>query len=164
MAQVANTTAADIALIVKGAASQTGNLLDVQNSAGTSLAVVNSSGNIGIGTTTPFTAEGYGALTVDGSGGSIYSGRVAGTETFRIQSFSTQTNINGIANVPLIFLTNSTERMRIDSAGAVGIGATPPAGRRLFVGGNLTGNTTSISAISSITALSDVTAGANGFR
>jgi hypothetical protein len=48
MAQITNTTAADVALIVKGAASQTGDLLDVQNSAGTSQFEINSAGLIGI--------------------------------------------------------------------------------------------------------------------
>jgi hypothetical protein len=45
MAQITNTTAADVALTVKGAASQSGLLLDIQNSSGTTLAYVDSSGN-----------------------------------------------------------------------------------------------------------------------
>jgi hypothetical protein len=52
MVQVTNTTAADAALVVKGAASQTGLLLDIENSAGTSLVVVNSAGNLVIGSGT----------------------------------------------------------------------------------------------------------------
>jgi len=51
MAQIINTTAADRALVVRGAASQTGDLLDVQNSAGASQFKVDSNGNVGIGTT-----------------------------------------------------------------------------------------------------------------
>jgi hypothetical protein len=61
MAQVVNTTAADVGFIVKGAASQSGDLLQVQNSAGTSLVEVDSAGNVGIGTTTPAT---FGLLSV----------------------------------------------------------------------------------------------------
>jgi hypothetical protein len=57
MAQVANTTAADKALIIKGAASQTGLLLDVQNSAGTSLAVVDSSGRLVFNSATAIAAQ-----------------------------------------------------------------------------------------------------------
>lgn len=49
MAQITNTTAADNVLTVKGAASQTGLLLDIENSAGTSLVVVDSSGNVAVG-------------------------------------------------------------------------------------------------------------------
>lgn len=52
MAQVVNTTAADVALVVKGAASQSGDLLQVQNSAGTVLNTINSSGQVIVGDTT----------------------------------------------------------------------------------------------------------------
>jgi hypothetical protein len=124
MAQVVNTTAADKAFVVKGAASQSGLLLDVQNSAGTSLVVVDSAGYVGIGTSSPYQPASYGALTVNGTGGSIYSGRVNGTEHFRIQSTSLSTSINLIANLPLLFNTNNTERMRIDSAGNLLVGMT----------------------------------------
>src|SRR3990167_7673701 len=40
-------------LVIKGAASQTANLQEWQNSAGTALTVVDASGNVGIGDTTP---------------------------------------------------------------------------------------------------------------
>jgi hypothetical protein len=56
MAQVANTTAADKAFIIKGAASQSGLLLDIQNSASTSLLVVDSSGRLVINTATAVAA------------------------------------------------------------------------------------------------------------
>jgi hypothetical protein len=49
MAQVANTTAADKAFIIKGAASQSGNLFEIQNSAGTALVIVDSGGQAAIG-------------------------------------------------------------------------------------------------------------------
>jgi hypothetical protein len=49
MAQVTNTTAADKAFVIKGAASQSGKLLEIQNSAATALATVDSSGNFIIG-------------------------------------------------------------------------------------------------------------------
>jgi hypothetical protein len=51
MAIVANTTAADKAFIVRGAASQSGDFFDVQNSGGTSQFKVDSVGNIGISNT-----------------------------------------------------------------------------------------------------------------
>jgi hypothetical protein len=44
MAQVVNTTASDIGFVVKGAAAQTGNLQQWQNSAGTILAYVAADG------------------------------------------------------------------------------------------------------------------------
>jgi hypothetical protein len=46
MAQVVNTTAADKAFIIRGAASQSGDFLDVQNSGGTSQFKVDASGNL----------------------------------------------------------------------------------------------------------------------
>jgi len=46
MARITSTAAADVGLIVKGAASQTGDLQQWQNSAGTSLTRINSGGNI----------------------------------------------------------------------------------------------------------------------
>ena len=46
MAQVTNTTAADIGLVVKGAASQSGDLQQWQNSSGTVLAEITSSGKL----------------------------------------------------------------------------------------------------------------------
>ena len=49
MALVTNTTAADKAFIVKGAASQSGTMFEVQNSAATALVVVDSAGNVGVG-------------------------------------------------------------------------------------------------------------------
>jgi len=48
----ATTTSGGIALL-KGIASQTGNYLEVQNSAGNSQFIINSSGQVGIGTSTP---------------------------------------------------------------------------------------------------------------
>lgn len=51
MLQVTNTTAADKVLVVKGAASQSGNFFEVQNSAATVLVLVDSTGNVAIGST-----------------------------------------------------------------------------------------------------------------
>jgi hypothetical protein len=50
---VVNTTAGDKALVVKAAASQSGSLLEVQNSSGTALVTINSAGKVGIGNTAP---------------------------------------------------------------------------------------------------------------
>jgi hypothetical protein len=52
MAQVTNTTAADVGLIVRGAASQSGNLVSIQNSAASPLVTVASSGEFAVTSTT----------------------------------------------------------------------------------------------------------------
>lgn len=57
-----------------------------------------------------------------------------------------------------------TERMRIDSAGQVGIGAASTTGVNLFVGKNVTGATTSVSVLAQSTIQSDVTTSAFMFR
>jgi hypothetical protein len=84
--------------------------------------------NLGIGTSSLTAAGGYGSITIDGSNGSLWSAKVAGTETFRIQPTAASTVINGIANLPMIFQTNSTERMRILATGEVCIGTASAAG------------------------------------
>ena len=61
MLQVVNNTAANVGTIIRGAASQSGDLLQIQNSASTVLVEVDSAGNVGIGTTTPAT---YGLLAI----------------------------------------------------------------------------------------------------
>jgi hypothetical protein len=60
--------------------------------------------------------------------------------------------------------SSPTERMRIDSAGQVTIGATATAGRSLLVGKNITGSTVSVGVQSNGTIQSDVTVAARNFR
>lgn len=161
MMQVTNTTAADIALTVKGAASQSGLLLDIENSAGTSLVVVDASGKVGIGTSTPATPAGYGAITTDGTTGSLLYQYVNGVDTFRVQTTATSATLNTIAAIPIVFATNNVERMRLDTTGALGLGSGAiAAGRRLVVSGSLTGAVTSVGLSVVPTIQSDVTSNA----
>jgi hypothetical protein len=60
--------------------------------------------------------------------------------------------------------SSPTERMRIDSAGNVGIGGTPSAGRTLNITKNTTGSTTSINVVANGQIQSDVTTAAYVFR
>lgn len=59
--------------------------------------------------------------------------------------------------------SSPTERMRINSAGGVGIGSTPAAGQSLLISKNITGNANSMGVRSAGTVQSDVTTSARAF-
>jgi hypothetical protein len=212
MALITNTTAADVGLIVKGAASQTGDLFSVQNSAGTKQWHINSSNAIGHGigtaTTTGFVASAglvaktstafgpqyvlgnktndtsapYVILEKDRADAVVQSGDVLGNIQFRGYDGANYRPAAAIVAVVdgtpdtddmpghLRFNTTAdgsstlTERMRIDSAGQVGIGTTPGAGRNLVIGKAITGSTGSIAVVVNSTIQSDVTAATEIFR
>jgi hypothetical protein len=182
MAQVTNTTAGDKALVVKGAASQSGNLFEIQNSAGTALSTFDSTGRLNVGSGTGYGFQGgntplvgaYGSgSTVIGSarysadsGSSIYAfaksrnatvgshtvvndGDTIGQIQFwgsdgtgYIQGAAIQATVDGTPgtnDMPgrLLFLTtadgasSTTERMRIDNAGNLGINMSSFSGAKI---------------------------------
>jgi hypothetical protein len=113
---------------VKGAG--TAGSTDAFQVAGTAPAdsmVLNSSGNLGVGTATPQNDNNYGGLTVNGTSGSIITLRAGNVNSGRIYT-TTVDNINidanGTASGTIIFRTGtgSTERARITSTGVLDIG------------------------------------------
>ncbi len=144
LATALNTTKG---LIVQGRSSQTANLQEWQNSAGTALAVVDASGNVGIGTTAP----GAGInLDIQGSSNPRIQLKATTATNFAYQTFvNGSSNLlvgvegsaaggimtNSLAYAGLIFQqnaqalqfgTSSSTRLTIDSSGNVGIGTTSP--------------------------------------
>ena len=84
---------------------------------------IDSSGNVGIGTSSPNAVTNYTGLTLNNA---TYGGFIDiennGTHTFRLLSNTTASYIGTIESDPLVFSTADTERMRIDSSGNVSIG------------------------------------------
>ena len=85
---------------------------------------ISSTGRIGIGNSNP-------SVPLDIGGQADLSVRLLTTTNsvdFRLQALGTvpSTLLNTVSNHPLAFATNNTERMRITSAGNVGIGTTAP--------------------------------------
>ena len=164
MAQVVNTTAADKAFIIRGAASQSGDFLDVQNSGGTSQFKVDASGNLFVASN-PTTGDantkigwgrtGNGYSYIDLIGDATYTnyglrllrgntGANAASELLHRGTGNFQFTL--VEAAPILFSTTNTERMRITSAGLVGIGTTTPAEKLTIANGNanITNGTLSI--------------------
>ena len=100
---------------------------------GTGRVFVDASGNVGIGAT-PNSYAGYSTLTINNTTGSELDFEVNGTLTSDIYTDSAAAYWTTRTAVPIVLRTNSTERLRITSAGNVGIGVTGP-GSKLEVGG-----------------------------
>lgn len=141
-----------VALAVQGIASGTANMQEWRNSAGTAISVINNTGSLGLGTATPaerLDVSGNlrfsGALLPNGQAGIAgqvlqSNGANAAPSWVAAATSSNTWSISGnssagtavlgtLDNNPLRFVVGSNtsaERMRITSAGNVGIGTTSP--------------------------------------
>jgi hypothetical protein len=105
---------------------------------------ITSSGNVGIGTTSPASPAGF-AKIMHLSGASNASYVVDGGGTARAE-FGVSSSGGWLATadiIPLRFGTSNVEKMRIDASGNIGIGTTTPTAKLHVAGdGRLTGNLT----------------------
>jgi hypothetical protein len=116
---------------------------------GTTALYINSSRNVGIGTTNPDifsrgydrilglnSSTGVAKIEINGSSSSGIDFGQAGTRVAEINAFSTGLEIGTVSAIPIYFTPNGTTRVAITSAGNVGIG-TISTNELLTINGNV---------------------------
>ena len=91
----------------------------------TSKLVIDTSGNVGIGTTSPDRS-----LVVNHASDTRVKLQENGTDAMQLQATSSEARVSAIGgSTPLAFHTNGAERARINTSGNVGIGTTSPSSK-----------------------------------
>ena len=87
---------------------------------------ITSGGNVGIGTSSPENITNQTSLSVNGTNASRLDFQILGTKNSGLVSTASGLFLETSTTIPLVFITNNTERMRITSGGNVGIGVSNP--------------------------------------
>lgn len=99
----------------------TGNSLVIDDYTNVFFAIT-SSGNIGIGTSSPTNfGAGYSALSIDGSTCGVLELMQAGASAFRVFCFPTEARLQVMLNVPMKFYTNNIIRGQFKAAGQLNL-------------------------------------------
>ena len=92
--------------------------------------------SLGIGTASPRSVSNYGVLAVNGSFGSIIDFELGESLKTTLTQSAGQFEINVVPALPLVFKTNNSEAMRIDSSGNVTLTGSGNAALSINTGNN----------------------------
>jgi hypothetical protein len=111
--------------------ADTSGVLQLQTNSGTTAVTIDTSQNVGIGTTSPAAiASGHTVVDISAASGKsaniyLHGNGTSGTSAgLQIQSSTGDCGIYQANNLPMVFATNNAERMRITAAGDLLVGAT----------------------------------------
>jgi len=107
---------------IYGQASSTGEIIQFKT-ANSERMRIDSSGNVGIGTTSPANSSGYSTLTLNDTTGGQILFQVGGSTLSGIGGTSAL-DLTAVGNRNIEFNTNGSERMRIDGSGNLLVGTT----------------------------------------